>query len=374
MKPLSRVVIGLLCLALASCLEKQEETTEIGYKGEARRNPFLAAERLYESYDIEATSSLRLNDMPWDGTMLVMPANAITTPSRTRRLKEWIEDGGHLVYLLHGTGMMRWEYQGDQLKDLDLIDHPLLEAFGIRFGELTENRNTVSFDLGDHSGRVLFPISNTFDVTDTDGVDHFMGKDAENALMVSIDAGYGRFTTLASAFPIRNRALDQEDHAAFTLALSQLHECYEVLFVYASDLSFWGMLWEAGWMPLLGLLALLLFWLWKSLPGFGPRLPPATVLPRHFSDHLGMTSQFLWRHSSPCSLLDPVRRRLTKHYQSSTGQSLPSFDDPELHAYLSERSGLPLDRIREAMLGEPKKDANHFTRLIQDITLLETSL
>ena len=174
--------------------------------------------------------------------------------------------------------------------------------------------------------------------------------------------------------PLRNRALAHEDHAAFALALSELHECVEVLFVYASDLSFWGMLWNAGWMPLIGLLALLLFWLWKSLPSFGPQLPPATVLPRHFSDHLGMTAQFLWRHSSPNSLLDPPRRRLTQHYQSSTGRSLPSFDDSELHDYLAERSGLAQERIREAMLGDPKKDANQFTRLIQDITLLETRL
>ena len=374
MKPLSRVFIGLICLTLTSCLEKREETTEIGFKGEARRNPFLAAEKLYQKYGFEATSSLRLNDMPWDGTLLIMPADAITTPSRSRRLKEWIENGGHLIYLLSGTSMMSWQNNGDQFKALALVDHPLLDAYGIRFGELTDNRNTVSFDLGEHSGRIRFPLSNTFDLTDTDDVDHFMGMDKENALMVSIDSGYGRFTALASAFPMRNRTLDQEDHAAFMLALSELHEYYDVLFVYASDLSFWGMLWEFGWMPLLGLLALLIFWLWKSLPGFGPRLPPATVLPRHFSDHLGMTAQFLWRHRSPSSLLDPVRRRLTQHYQSSTGKSLPSFNDPGLHAYLSERSGLSQDRIREAMLGEPKNDANHFTRLIQDITSLETSL
>ncbi|MDB4491394.1 DUF4350 domain-containing protein [bacterium] len=374
MKPFSRVFVSLFCLTLTSCLEKREETTEIGYTGEARRNAFLAAQQLYQSYGVEASSSLHLDEMPWDGTMLIMPGEAITTPSRARQLKTWVENGGHLVYLLHGTGMMRWESEGGHYEEPELVDHPLLDAYGIRFGELTDNESTTSFDLGNYSGRVLFPLSNTFDLTGTDDVDHVMGKDAENALMVSIDSGNGRFTALASAFPMRNRAIAQEDHAAFTLALSDLHECYEVLFVYASDLSFWSMLWEAGWMPLLGLLTLLLFWLWKSLPSFGPRLPPAAALPCHFSDHLGMTAQFLWRHSAPNSLLAPARRRLVKHYQSSTGRSLPVFNDPELHAYLAERSGQPLDRVHEAMLGEPKKDANQFTRLIQDITLLETSL
>ena len=87
-----------------------------------------------------------------------------------------------------------------------------------------------------------------------------------------------------------------------------------------------------------------------------------------------MTAKFLWRHGSADDLLDPVRRRLVKRYQITTGCSLPDFHATSLHDYLAERSGLSKERIHAAMLANPQKDANSFTRLTQDLQLLESSL
>lgn len=368
------LLLACLSLWLVSCsYEKVEETVEIGYRGEARRNPFLAAQKLYEESGHEATSSLRLDDMPWDSTLLIMPGASITTPSRASQIQEWIEDGGHLVYLLEGWGYLPWTGTGDTYGVPDISDHPLLKAFEVGFGEMSDRSSRLSFELDEHSGELRFPQGPTFDVTNAFEVEQVLGE-KDKAHMASMSAGYGRLTLLSTAYPIRNRAIAKLDHAEFALGLVELNASDEVLFVYASDLSFWGMLWRSAWMPLLGLIVLLIAWLWKVLPSFGPRLPPAEVLPRHFTDHLLMTAQFLWRHGSPNGLLDPVRRRLTKRYQTLTGRSLPSFADAEFHEYLEENSALSKERIHDAMLGNPQKDANGFTRLVQDLNQLETSL
>ena len=367
------VSLGMLCLVSSSCFEKVEESYELGYKGEARRNAFLAASRIYEAYGYETHYSMSLKDLPSTDSVLFMPAASITTTSRAQRLIQWIEDGGHLVYMLNSASYLSWQDEGENSLEPDVVDHPVLEAFNIGFGRVLSTE-VHDFSLGEYELAVEFPSSATFDISETLDTKGFVGDNASETVLAHIGAGWGALTVINNVYPLRNRAIDERDNADFALALADLNGSSEVWFVYASDLSFFGMLWEKLWMALLGLLVLLLLWLWKVIPRFGPLYPPAAVLPRHFTSHLLMTAQFLWRHGRPETLLDPVRRRLVKHYQTRTGRSLPAFSDADLHAYLVEHSGFSLERVQAAMISNPVKDSNGFTRLIQDLNVLETSL
>ncbi|MEZ5302320.1 MAG: hypothetical protein R3F11_17050 [Verrucomicrobiales bacterium] len=68
-----------------------------------------------------------------------------------------------------------------------------------------------------------------------------------------------------------------------------------IYFVRGARISFFGLLWEHGWMALVALAAAIAIWLWKGLPRFILDHPAARPAPRDFAGHVRMTGKFLWR-------------------------------------------------------------------------------
>lgn len=94
--------LGLAAL-LCGCGQPYEVETTIGYLGKARSNPFLAAQRFLESYDYETKITGRLPEMPPAGVTLFVSAETIGSQGTTDRFLEWVDEGGHLIYVLDGT-------------------------------------------------------------------------------------------------------------------------------------------------------------------------------------------------------------------------------------------------------------------------------
>lgn len=364
-------IIVLLSGFLCGCLERQKEEVEIGYRGEARRNPFLAWQYLCEARGYTADSFVTANDWPSPYTVMVMPAEGITTEGRTASLKQWIDQGGHLVYLASDGGYRSWtDFDFSTSKDLD--EHPLLKAFGI--GLRTGQQGSTEVDLGVDTLAVDVVSDLRFDLSQAKGQrDLPRGPDSQPAF-ASLSYGYGRLTVAATARPFRNRQIGEADHAALAMTLIDLSGDRHVWFVYGDDLSFIRLLWQHGKWAVVSVGLLLLTWLWFRMPRFGPLLPPAPAATRVFSSHLEMTGQFLWRHGAQRHLVDGIRRRLVKRYQLATGGHLPPFDDHALHTFLAERSGMAHERIQALFTGKAEKDQAAFTRTIQDLTLLEKHL
>src|SRR5213075_340682 len=106
--------------------------------------------------------------------------------------------------------------------------------------------------------------------------------------VMSWNRGFGRVTLVADAHPFRNRYLARNDHAALLYGLVSLDHRTVVSFVSVLKVSFWKMLWEHGRPALLCLAALLMLWLWKNLPRFGPILAAEDHSSRDFTAHLAM--------------------------------------------------------------------------------------
>ncbi|MGI9243784.1 MAG: hypothetical protein ACR2RV_23505, partial [Verrucomicrobiales bacterium] len=102
-------ILALASVLLAGCGDYEEVTYEIGYKGEARFNPFLAASRLLERFDLDAERSsgiTRLPD-PQAAKTIVLPAGSVPSFGSADRLRRWVEGGGHLIYLASGYGQQK---------------------------------------------------------------------------------------------------------------------------------------------------------------------------------------------------------------------------------------------------------------------------
>jgi hypothetical protein len=198
--------------------------------------------------------------------------------------------------------------------------------------------------------------------------------DERGYYMLSLKHGSGRVTLLNHAQPFRNRYLGDADHAKW-LNLLVGKDWKDVRFVLGFGGSFWALLWEKAWAPLLGLVLLTLLWLWKNLPRFGPIREVRLHETQRFAEHLAALGPFYLRIKRPDVLLTAAREAVQSRLQRTFPQLL-TIDDDALFKVLSERSLLSLDRVRAAMLS-PELIAHqrrNLTLYLQDLQTLRNSL
>ncbi len=101
---LRRLVLGSLLVLLCACEGHWEEVEKVtGYRGKARVNPFLAAERVLDDLGHEAERKLYLSKMPDYDAVMFLSAEGGLSEGRTKQVLDWVDSGGHLVYCLGGT-------------------------------------------------------------------------------------------------------------------------------------------------------------------------------------------------------------------------------------------------------------------------------
>ena len=136
---LGRLALCALLFALCSCEGHWEEVEKVtGYRGKARVNPFLAAERVLDELGHDAERKLFLSKMPSYDAVMFLSAEGGLSEGRTKQLLEWVENGGHLIYCLGGTRSYNDYSTGLELGMRVLNDvlveegDPLLRDLGIK--------------------------------------------------------------------------------------------------------------------------------------------------------------------------------------------------------------------------------------------------
>ncbi|HCL96712.1 MAG TPA: hypothetical protein DHW77_02995, partial [Verrucomicrobiales bacterium] len=99
----SSVILAIVsALLLCSCGETEQKRRTTGYKGEARSNAFLAAKRLLEKYNHEVDQRSGLGDLDYGTSTIFLSPSSMNTMGRAKRLMDWVEQGGHLVFMISG--------------------------------------------------------------------------------------------------------------------------------------------------------------------------------------------------------------------------------------------------------------------------------
>lgn len=361
-----KMLLLLSCASLCvSCKEQLQETEiEMGYRGEARINPFLAAERLLSALGVTAHSVAQLKALPDIQDTLVINA-AVINDALTNRYYDWVQDGGHLVYLVAGgTSFNDWNSDTNLSATTSVADHPLLDRFHLKIEPLSEDRETQSVQL---NGNLMdADIDAEVGIVDDFIADAVYRDQGEGpALFYSFASGFGRLSVLTNANPWRNRYIGELDHAQFLAELVDLQTYGQVWLVYGTHISLWVLLWEYAWMPVISVLCLLAVWLWSVIPRQGPVYAYAAVRPS-FMSHIEMSGRFLWKHRCSATLVEPLRKQIRLNFQRLYLSELTLGNPKHMHE-LSVRSGLPADEIAAALTATIDHDINRMTSVVKNL-------
>ncbi len=412
---LAVLVTAILALGIwfSRTYEWRTEEVEVGFQGEAARNPLLAAVRFLEKTDTPVTSVdsvLQLEDMPKQFDVVVISTERFDfSPERTARFHQWVENGGHLIVTARRPG----DTPGSR-------DDPLLDPYGIRFSdgdeddaldeldsapidEITdsgaaeqihtrtdcdeqeveklktpaedcEETIKVKFDDDGDSLLVHFDPGKILEITGDTDPDWYVA-DALGVYLVEYRLGSGWLTVLNDFDFMHTENIRKHDHAAFLWRLLHIDQHRgSVWFITHEDIpALSALIWAAGKPVVIVLLALLAAWLWKSSRRFGPVLASPPPPRRSLREHIRASGFFFWQTQQQTLLLENTRQAV--HAQIEIlHPGWKSLQTDDLFARLAEASGLPVEEITHALQADEVVNEAQFTRYIHTLETVRKKL
>jgi hypothetical protein len=358
----------LLALLLTGCDSGPTREREIGYKGKARLDAYLAAERFLEHYGHVVESEPGWPQLDPSVSMVILPGSVLSTEAYVREVAEWISAGGHMVCLLDHAESHHddWSRFGGIRGSMELSE-PLTTWFAdcgitVSYSNATKPKADQPLRVGGRDFKV-----------EAESVTGISIHGGDTKVFGQLDYGNGLITILADARPLRSRYISDHDHAAFLFALTRESPFGgKIVVVRDAALSLWTLLLRHAWPALVGLLALTVVWLWKNMPRFGPlRREDARTTLRDYDHHLEALGDFQWRLDKGASMLRPLREAVIERAQrlsAATDRGIDLFD------WIGERAGIGRERAARAMTHERPADATSFTRVIADLQKIHLSL
>jgi hypothetical protein len=327
------VIIAVLIVSLGATgtawflanFEQVTEKVRVGFRGEARRNPWLAAQRLLERMDLPA-SELRefepLRNLAPDA-VLVLPARrqTISEPIR-QRLMNWVRSGGVLIVeaeypsvadpLVSGLGVERVKNAGDQSNDAT-------EYKTRNTGNEREESGRTAFDIYENSPEltvVQFPGSTLSSLLWMEARFSLVSEHAwfragtEHASSILLlREGNGVVAVLNDLDFATNSEIGDLDHAQFIVELARFAQKSGpvIFFNNPGQPSLMKWLRTHAWAPILAAILALLLWLWKVVPRSGPVAPDPGRERRRLLDHLRASGRVVWAKGQGARLLEASR-------------------------------------------------------------------
>lgn len=349
-------VIAVVALLLVQCDSGRIEEREIGYKGKARANPYLAFERyVKESQGREMQVQSHWPELSYEQSMILFTAEQLESRFSVDKLNEWVQEGGHAVILMDRASL----YQNDWS-----IRYATPEISEALIGWAKEMAVAVETSSEQNHSKAEF-LGDGYEV-DLHGKVLLRGPDQKAQPVISLELGDGTVTWVADAALLRNRWIAEKEHIDLIDAMLEWRRDGEIVFLRGVGISFFGLLWRHAWMPLIGLAVVLGAWLMRHLPRFGPM---QAVLRedeiRAYDHHLEMIGDFHWRLDRGASLLEPLRaeaQELCYHWQAKHGRL-----DEGLFDVMASRAEIPVERVERAMTDLNARDNLIFTRMVADL-------
>lgn len=375
-------VIAVLFLVGCQDPERGEKEKDVptGYTGKARVNPYLAAEIYLTNKGWNAKSSRTWTNYDFETSVIFMPVSFLQTKGMGIRALDWVSNGGTLILTVEGGEPERNDFTTSKSGggvpydgEFTGMDH-VFEELGVEVEDViwsdfsddeTEEDGHLSRDwhitrLEASRGGFHLEQEGQVGLSIGDGWNWDLEVDGSSR-MVGIRYGNGEVMVLAHARPLRSPYLARSDHAAFLESIANDYGDGDIVFLYGSGNSFFGLLWKEGRMVVIAGLLLLVCWLWMRIPRFGPVLYDSFKKPKPYGEELKASARFLWRRGQIEHLLRPLRARLEKENQG---------DPDTLYDRLAEESDLQRDEVAEALTIDPPKDPGHILKVVQKLQAL----
>lgn len=358
---LATPLVAFLLYAGLNWYEFEEKKVRTGLSDEALRDPWLALSRFLPRMGVptEMTqSSTRLANPPEAGVLVLGGARlAFMTPARIEAIDAWVRRGGHLVAVAERWGM----------------DDPLLERYNLERYMPPEFRDpdaraktrprrdrtpdefivavTWPGAAKPLRARMYGPglaFSEDSEVPEDVVTSTIDGKIA----ITTFPAGKGRVTFAKDLGFLRNGALGELDHAelAWRLAGGEGGHGPAMVFLRAQSPSLWEWLRENAWPVLLVGFGLVVLWLARIVPRFGPLEPAPPPVRRSLLEHLRAAGRYTWAKGDAMTLIDAVRDRAWRAALRRRS-GLKGVAHSRAQAMLAEVSGRPVQAVHAAMSG-----------------------
>lgn len=397
---LAGAVAAAVTLFFSSC-EKRSIEVPRGYKGEASRNPYLAAQRLLERLGTPVSSfrelPIALDLDPREATLILPTPRRSLGRARARELMRWVEDGGHLI-------VVSWQLFDDENRFPDLVLDPL----GVRQylnesdepepeapepGEpeppdepapgVTKASATQAEAEEDEPelARAVFPdraapLEVEFDPEyrielDAEAEDARVSEigDANGVHLVTVRAGRGVVTALTDDYFLTQPVIADWDHAELVYRLTHFAGRSGPVWIVFGD-EFPGALalvWRHGWMVVASAALVLALWLWSASRRFGPIEPDPPGERRELMEHVRAAGRFQLRSGAARGLLAATRDALLERLHERH-PSLATLSPAAQAEHLAGLSGLPRESVARALAFGSEADSSRF---VQDVAILE---
>ncbi len=398
----------LVCCLFVSCGETEKKRRTVGYKGPARGNAFLAAQRLLKLRGYESEIKSGIAGLDEDTALLFLTPSALNTTSRAAAVLKWVKGGGHLALMI-SNGEKRsndfrpnttgWIWKSSEIPGVSHVldalsvklvewQHQTAEDYFSNLKEEKESKETssssltrdewealseeervllglkeVDFSFAGISHRIYLRSNQGLEYEELGVNEYGTGKKKHRCL--SLVYGAGRVTIFTDARPLRNRYIGYADHAELLLDLVELSPEGKIVFSDGSGEGLFDLIWRHFWMVVLGAVLTIIFWLWKNLPRFGPQQDIGEGEMREFSGQLRGVGRFLWRQNRDDVMLDALRARVSQKL-SLVGNDV----DDAAFEQLAQSLDLPVETIREAMKRSEIREPSVMVRVMRTLQLI----
>jgi len=310
-------------------------------KGEARLNPFYAAQRFAQALGARTT---------WDRMLAIPPADSVIVLSAwhwnlssTRRvaLEHWVESGGRLVVDATladgGDEFERWSRISRDYRDPDDV-RPTAES----------ERDDPCHWFREERDRAPAgePEATRHWICDSDR-DSFLTSDRTPAWALRDESGIqamraqvGRGSvTVINGTPFRERRLFDGDHDWLFVAATELRQGDDVHFLTeGAQPSLLALVWQHGGPVVVLTLTLIALLLWRGAIRFGPLAAVQPAARRSLAEQIRGSGRFALRHGNGDALLAAAARAL----EEAAERRIPGYarlSSPERATALARLTG-----------------------------------
>ncbi len=389
LRPITILVFALIGLCLYwffANFEYRTETNYVGYRGAARYNALLAAERFLAQQNLD-THTFRsippaLTQLPEHGTVMVLQHDYVLTEAAATTLLEWVEKtGGHLILtsrVVHPTPKEieegeedEWEAESDHI-----LDYLRLRQYATDFGKETPEETTSLVEFVWQGTPIGVNFDTAFYLEPFTAPNFAVGSD-QGLHILQYELGTGIITVLSDLWFIENANIGEDDHAWFLWQLVTQRDSESPFFILtllgSQFPSLTSLVWDHAWMLVIILAVVLLFGLWQNSRRLGPILPPPSTRRRSLLEHIEANGHFLWRHQHAESLLSTLRNSVLQNLHTAYPH-WRLLDRAELAREVAALHALAPEALTRALQTTPPSDEADFTQRVQLLAQLRKLL
>lgn len=348
--------------------EKVENDLYLPPRGEAAYNPLYALKKTLQVDGVTVASRQRLDlqaqQLAAGDTLLILNDPRTLTPVESRRLLQWVGEGGHLLVRTPVPG--RWD------KDMQV---PLFKTLGVR--TLVTEADCEPFQVEGEDHHVEFCRGRRFSFDQVAPLLSW-GDLGKGYVYARLRHGEGHVDVLSDFDFLSNTGDRQRSiflpatdkpvgglrdgpHRALTRqVLAPNYGKGTMHLVYAAQMhSLWRSVVQQGWPVWAPLLLALLAWLVARAQRFGPWLPSPLGERRSLLEHVRASGEHLSRYNKRVLLYAAVRNAFLSRLRRRDPVSAALTGEAQVSA-LAERLGLPADAIRSALQAPASYDKATF--------------